>query len=275
MLHTMTIVVWRHTSSSTRKKFIHHVMSSFCQYFIHVIVLLSVSSSSFFVVVLAASLLHRGYFLPLPPPCVGTTTIWIETHLYIVRYSSIVAVAASCWLTRMWWWSFWPPIHLLTDVLCGSSHSLHHICDRGGGIINLRTCPPAAASLGLLGLGGTGGATCTSAHCLVQLLLGRPEGVLEERIVNEGGSLCWRKHHPHQEGQFEAEVERNPVQDDVDKVFHDSKYGIYHPVDEPLSVIITGTGLNGQERAVCWVDKTHQVADKTCTKTKKKGLEVE
>jgi hypothetical protein len=72
--------------------------------------------------------------------------------------------------------------------------------------------------------------------------------IFQKAVIQELGSLGLWKHGPQQKGQFKCIVERNPVQEKVNKGFNQGKERKNHPVHEPLDVVSLGLALNGLER---------------------------
>jgi hypothetical protein len=77
--------------------------------------------------------------------------------------------------------------------------------------------------------------------------------IFQKAVIQEFGSLSLWKHGPQQKGQFKCIVERNPVQEKVNKGFNQGKERKNHPVHEPLdvvSLVLALDGLEGFERRI-------------------------
>ena len=99
------------------------------------------------------------------------------------------------------------------------------------------------------------------------------EEVLEERIVQELGAAGLRGHAPDEEGRLEGVVERDPIQEEVDKDLDDGEEGVHHPVDEPLGIVSAGLGLDGLEGLKGRIDEADDIAESSGTDTEEQDEE--
>ncbi len=97
--------------------------------------------------------------------------------------------------------------------------------------------------------------------------------VLEERIVQELGAAGLRGHAPDEEGRLEGVVERDPIQEEVDKDLDDGEEGVHHPVDEPLGIVSAGLRLDGLEGLKGRVDEADDIAESSGTDTEEQDEE--
>ena len=94
------------------------------------------------------------------------------------------------------------------------------------------------------------------------------EKVLQERLVQELGTLRLWQHGPQKEGKFEGIPEGDPVEQKVDKDLQDRKGGVDDPVDQPLRIFRPVLALNGLEGLEGGVDESDNAAEGASTDSK-------